>query len=498
MPELKPVPRLSTFVPPGGFATVGAAKVNVTIGIDFGTSSTKVFFRSGQSTRETPYACLFEENPVGYPPICLPSTVCVADGKVYFAAKAERRLGGTVYRSFKTCLRCRLTNRYCGHCAVGVERVRPGYRNLPDRGGDVPAEELAAWYLAHVIAEINVRVRANYANEVRLVYNMAAPMDVIEPIVGRDFYERALFIAERMAGTGVGHQGVALASLRFHYNQTKTEVPELQSEGERRTFVVAETRAGVVAYVNSRIAVPGLYALIDIGAGTTDMSIFRLGGDSGGVDVRPDFYSAAVSLAGADRVDQLVLADFMSRAKDPKSFSWESRSEWLGDLRIAKQNDKYGTEVRSRMKDVIPEEMFEGASKKIGTELFIDYKKVLSSAYDKEKRVDRWQDMTMFHIGGGSSIVGISRVLADSPWPDIMREPYLRDLKLPESIACNGNDPEGDCVARHERLLMVAYGLSFPYAAIDEYTMPDGVVVLDPPPLPWRPDWDIGPFDQGS
>jgi hypothetical protein len=139
-----------------GAPAVPRRKVIVTVGIDFGTSSTKVLFRAVEPSA-TPYVCLFADNPAGYPPVGLPSTVRITGGKVYFAADAERCSGGSVYRSFKTCLRCALVNHHCVHCGAGRQRRAPGYRMLPYGEGDVPPNELAAWYLAHVIAQINAR-----------------------------------------------------------------------------------------------------------------------------------------------------------------------------------------------------------------------------------------------------------------------------------------------------------------------------------------------------
>jgi hypothetical protein len=139
-----------------GAPTVSRRKVIVTIGTDFGTSSTKVFFRSDEP-RATSFVCLFEENPFGYPPIGLPSTVRVVNGQVFFAAEAERGAGGAVYRSFKTCLRCNLVNRHCAYCGDGPKRAA-GQRILPDGMGMIPPEELAAWYLAHMISYLLILI----------------------------------------------------------------------------------------------------------------------------------------------------------------------------------------------------------------------------------------------------------------------------------------------------------------------------------------------------
>src|SRR4051794_21637679 len=67
-------------------------KLPVNVGIDFGTSSTKVIFTDRHFMPR--YVCAFRDNPDGYPPVCFPSAVRVVDGKVYFGDQAERRTGG--------------------------------------------------------------------------------------------------------------------------------------------------------------------------------------------------------------------------------------------------------------------------------------------------------------------------------------------------------------------------------------------------------------------
>jgi hypothetical protein len=261
--------------------------------------------------------------------------------------------------------------------------------------------------------------------------------------------------------------------------------PVLPPEGDRRTFIVAETRAGMFAYTMLPTAVSGLYTLIDIGAGTTDMSIFRYVAEKELPGYKqPHFYNAAIYPAGADRVDQIILSGL------PRGLGGVPRSEWLGRVRIAKQEDEDGRKARRAIGNDVPAEVYERASATVGGELFAQYKKVLTKAYGKEPKVDRWQEVTMFLIGGGSNLHGVEEALAASPWPPFLPPPEVRPLKLPDDMPCNGSDPARDSIAHHERLLLVAYGLSFPYAALADYTMPDSVESLEPPDPPPIPDGD--------
>jgi hypothetical protein len=252
----------------------------------------------------------------------------------------------------------------------------------------------------------------------------------------------------------------------------------------------------MVAYTTSSERKSGLYALIDIGAGTTDMSVFRYMVDGAVPDsFQPHFYSAAVYPAGADRVDEFILNEL----RKLKAHIEDNVSELLGRIRVAKQDDEDGRKARLQMSNLIPAILYHESSGKFSEELFAKYKqRVWGRAYEKERGPDRWQDLTMFLIGGGSFLNGLKEILAASPWPPFVPPPEVHHLELPSGIACNGSDPAGDCVTRHEHLLMVAFGLSSPFAELDKYSMPDSIETLEPPKPPLSPDWDIGPFDPGS
>ncbi len=90
-----------------------------------------------------------------------------------------------------------------------------------------------------------------------------------------------------------------LERLRFLYSQVQTNNPVLPSESERRTFVVAETRAGMAAYGNSRIAVPGLYALIDITPAWKKLKATPLRRRIGSTDAESNSSHAPARAAGA-------------------------------------------------------------------------------------------------------------------------------------------------------------------------------------------------------
>ena len=168
-------------------------RLHVNIGIDFGTSSTKIIF--GGMHLEPTYVCVFEDNPEGYPPVCYPSTVRIIERQVFFGTEAERRTGGLVLRSFKVCMGCVAKDGRCLACPnrLGVQR-REGLFDLgAPLAETIPAEEVAAWYLAHVVRLVSDRIAARFPrHQLELTFQTAAPVKSCDRSVEKTAFQRAL------------------------------------------------------------------------------------------------------------------------------------------------------------------------------------------------------------------------------------------------------------------------------------------------------------------
>ena len=77
----------------------------VTVGVDFGTSSTKIIL--GGVLPDKHHLLSLGERTDGYPEFALPSSVQISDDHIYFGSSAERvRSNSFMFRSFKVCLAC--------------------------------------------------------------------------------------------------------------------------------------------------------------------------------------------------------------------------------------------------------------------------------------------------------------------------------------------------------------------------------------------------------
>ena len=76
------------------------------------------------------------------------------------------------------------------------------------------------------------------------------------------------------------------------------------TEEDRHSFVIPESMAALHAYLASPLAEDGLYALIDVGAGSTDISFLRF---TRSLPTQCAFSAARSETGGADNVDRFYL-----------------------------------------------------------------------------------------------------------------------------------------------------------------------------------------------
>lgn len=460
------------------------ALVRVNVGIDFGTSSTKVFFRDLHHMKT--YACGFTGNPSGYSPTCLPSAVRIVDDKVYFASAAENISGGVLLRSFKMCMCCQFTDVPCSKCPNALFSANHALGRLEHATHEAfSAEEVAAWYLGYVIGEVRRRIDETLPDfQPSLTYQMAAPLGMIESRSTRDSFERALHLGEALSNDVT--QGIELATLRSLFQGYSMSLRELPPIADRKTFVQPETHAAMIGYAASPLSDDGLYAIVDIGAGTTDVSFFRLSREV----KKLAYYSTDTVRLGADQVDWGILQAIVARHG---TSNFGEQSEALEDIRVGKQIVDDAISLTNGL--TFTKRDRDNAASQLGAALFSEYKRVWGHAYQKEMLESRWQNgYKLIVIGGGSRLLAAVEPLRQSPSPQIMRHPGALQLELPAGITMQPSTAH-DNAYDHAELLMVAYGLSFHFAESPEYFTPKEVEPIERAQPTQRPSWDIGPFD---
>ena len=249
----------------------------VIIGFDFGTHSTKVVIRErgGVGGR----IAQFDEPSEGYPTFASPSVVRHVRGRLYFGTEALIDSDGQLFRSLKVSL-------------------LPSFLQLP---GDYPSEldnrTLIAAYFAWAFQQLR-RSLTEYS-EANVLLNLAAPMSHIEdPALKRQYLQIIqaawnVSFVDQPIPILQGISGAEVARIFAPLLAQSVVGPEL-----RRFEVLPETIAPVVSLSLDPWMEPGMYMIIDTGAGTTEMSVFHAG--DAGADQKVLCYRDETMLLGGN------------------------------------------------------------------------------------------------------------------------------------------------------------------------------------------------------
>ena len=284
---------------------VSRSRRRATVGLDFGTSSAKVCVRDeGREGSHSPVVVAFGHANFSPTPF-FPTRVSLLADKILFGPDAPNTRD--VLRSFKMCLPCRIRGERavgspCPRCGTGEGVFQgPGYLLAAD---DLCSLHLAV-ILAEVIPAIPEIIEAREGN-VRIHVNMGSPLDRVGDAEKlRRLVESVLDRALRL----VQHEEIqprrawpttewvaALALVPKH------DVDPLDKS--RETSVYPETHAAMNSLVHQRGQGNALFCLVDIGAGTTDVSFLWLQRKDDGEDIYWTYSTGTVE-KGMDDVDRL-------------------------------------------------------------------------------------------------------------------------------------------------------------------------------------------------
>ena len=446
-------------------------------GIDFGTSWTKVFFKDVLSGHVCAWS--FEPQLEGLPPFCWPSTIRAVDGKLFFGTFGERTTGGRVIRSFKVCLVCEkgfINGSKCSFCQCETTGFPPGSFNLritADKAVIFDPIELVTLYLADLLHELLDRASSVGFVDVdsKPTFNMAAPLDMLNDPSREAIFNRVLHMSDMMKEDV--YQGMSIERAKRVVSEVCAGTPSIPGEEERHTFLVPETHAATMGYITDGKAEPGLYAAIDIGAGTTDIAVFRHCREYCERDFA--YYSAGTELVGGDGMDRSVLAQLAGI----DDMTVEERTEVLGQIRSAKQ--------RLDDMDRIPitggcltSDIFMNASQTVLDRILRHYRRIWGLGFEKERNPASWKNLNLFLLGGCNRLRPIrERMEYYNPAEDFCDiQPIFHRIALPAGM--ESLDP---CVKAHlaeySDLLMIAYGLSFHIGEIRRFFKPREVEPME-------------------
>lgn len=430
-------------------------EIKVWVGIDFGTSFTKLAYRVLGSTGKVLPLDLRSNQQMPY---AIPSLVAFDDGRILFGNEADRFLkgrplyegarylkilfAGEIDKAFLDEEMRKHFDRYCANQQIDQAMLKPGY--------------LVAAFLAHTLREVKIHLGRTFGNEPLINFNVCIPIDTYEKKDVKAGFQRAINVAEVIEKRWSGQRAIELLENAASIWERTTDSETMGS----RIHLVPEAVAQMACYVSSLAAEKKIHGVIDFGAGTTDFSIFNLC-ELEEKGTCAYWYNAVTFPGGMTKIEDRIATWSRQQGREMDYYQLQSAME-----NISSRESEIQEIVRYELQKIWEESRYPAWGK----------------AYSLRRKESDWhsQNVKIFVCGGGSRIPYVKRIFRQC-WYTPDWGPYeVSALTAPFDFGGNPKDfPR----------LAVAYGLTIPRPALAEYVLPKDCPDQTPPMPPrYRPD----------
>ncbi|MFP3937177.1 MAG: hypothetical protein ACLFVW_02455 [Phycisphaerae bacterium] len=425
-------------------------KCDIVVGLDFGTSCTKIILRSPYQYGGRAYAVPFAEAAHDSSPHLLPSVLRLNQGHEFVIGNGGE---GSLYRDIKLHL-------------VRAKTVPP----VDGQGDEIAADVLAVAFLALGLRRARdwfLRKQKKLYDRFRLVWHLNVGLP------SADYADENLTKAYRAVSEAAWL--LSIANLAVTVQTATTVLRQVRSgrspgTGDVAVEVVPEVAAEATGYARSQRRNEGLHLLVDVGASTLDICTFILREAKG--DDCYEMLTADVQRLGTmalyrgrvDGVHEAVSAhviDLWSKC-DPVKPIPESPEDYLPESKalaqhVVKAGEEYARNCRQTLWRTI-----------------IDLKR------RRDPNSPRWKDGLPTFLCGGGSAMGlyddvISRLSSE------LRRFYAGTAGLDRYALPKPDELEATVDEASYHRLAVAWGLSYPEYEIGSITRPCDI---DDVPLP--------------
>ena len=402
-----------------------------------------------------------------YPDYCLPSLAAIdKKGILLLGTEAGKHLSKDEWdsgmRRFKVVVAGKHDPAFID---IQTEEAFETYKEQKGCGDDLSAERLTAVYLAYAMhrCRLEIEKREKFKDcEIDMAFNICMPIDHIENNEVKAQFERLFSWAEAIESAW-REEPEGFNPLDRSYALESTTIADV----DRRVFAVPESVASMVSYLISLEKREGLHAVIDLGAGTTDVSICNIIMPSG--EARSCWFAASNIPRGAAGVER----GLASLVKELGRSSKCTQAEILKCLDCAPPRGGR-PEGLSRREELIKAIILRELRALRDSN---DYRHTWRDAYSHLMKHSLWDNVQVFLCGGGAGLPYADFVFSipaleniDGPYP-------VKRVPVPDDF---GKGDNGIPFCR----MCVAYGLARPLPEFRDYALPKDVGDHTPPPLP--------------
>jgi len=315
-----PAPQVSQSPPPPPAEDEGLEELHLNLGIDFGTSFTKVCFRDVARNRSE--IVTFVEDAADLEESLLPTQVGILpDGTLVAGLTASE------WKAYQSKVETTIEFIKMRLAGLDLAQQKESWRldQLPKLDQPEMVENLCIYYLSRVINRTQSWIRRNKPElivnqRIEWSANVGVPVAYCDsPAIAR--FEKVLSLAWLLSNEPQT-EWFTLESLTTQMNRLRSE---LDPDCPTPCYAVPEIAAEAWSFFNSREADDGFYVFFDIGDGTMDGAAFYYCREEG--EPKVDFYAAQVEPLGVTVFSRLLAQELKWSTQQVKEIICDRSSE---------------------------------------------------------------------------------------------------------------------------------------------------------------------------
>jgi len=318
-------------------------------------------------------------------------------GRFLLGTEAERYLADKPWDFGLRFLKLVFAGRY-EKKFVDPEVDRSFEENLQTAGSKLSGysvDHIVAAFLAYTMKRARETLQRTFqGSEIDLLFNACLPIDHVENNLVRPAFERVLRVSQAVEGQWKNSWSLndLLEKSREMY-ETRDGFPVSE---EMKVFLVPESVGAIASYLVSLRVRDGIHAVYDIGAGTTDISIFNMC-SARKTNAVTYWYAARNLPMGMQRIERIIAHQIKSSGSKRYGASGAEVAERM--TRLA----DLGLEVKEQIREEL-------------CLIWSEAREVWRDAYGHLKRQGEWErdKVHVFLCGGGARMPFVNQIFSRS------------------------------------------------------------------------------------